>query len=144
MTAVHRLISDIAKETVDRITRRVISKLQRLKNGLLSGDDSGLENTWDEICAQKQSEESFYWEAYDETVRAIVSQQLNEVSRTQLQAIWLQTDAGMDWLVDHDEDAPLDVPLDRDDVLNYVVDELYQLAENWSNRRIRAFLDSNW
>jgi hypothetical protein len=35
----------------------------------LSGDDSELKTTWDEICAQVQYEHSIFWETYDEIVR---------------------------------------------------------------------------
>jgi hypothetical protein len=45
------IVSNLAEQVCQQITRKVISSLQALTNGLLSGDDSGLTNAWEEICA---------------------------------------------------------------------------------------------
>ncbi len=59
------------------IAERVIKSLQSLrKNCLLSGDDSGLETTWDEICVQVQTELSTYWDVYAETIRNCIREEL--------------------------------------------------------------------
>lgn len=141
MTPEARLLDSMAKEAVKRLVRCVILELQRMRE-LLSGDDSGLANVWDEICVQKQSEESFLWDAYDDTVRATVEKVLEKVSITEVQAIWLQTDEGEDWLVDNDEEDS-DIPWFQDDVVEYIMQEVYGVAANWSNRRIRRYLDNH-
>jgi len=61
------VVRELAEQICRRLTRRMIATLQKMNNGLLSGDDSGLKNAWDEICAQLQFEESFSWDVYDET-----------------------------------------------------------------------------
>jgi hypothetical protein len=50
--------------------------LRELVDGLQSGVDSGLTNTWEEICVQVQGEQSVLWDAYDVTVRQIVSMEV--------------------------------------------------------------------
>lgn len=64
-----RIVKAVAEAAAKRIARRVILGLQRMHH-TLSGDDSELVTTWDEICVQVQYEQSFFWDAYDETVRA--------------------------------------------------------------------------
>ena len=63
------LLKKFAKEIAIRIAKKTILALQKIEN-TLSGDDSGLKNTWDEICVQIQYEESLFWSAYDETVQS--------------------------------------------------------------------------
>jgi hypothetical protein len=138
MTPESRLISAFARKSTERFSRRVVRELQQIKD-LLSGDDSGLENVWDEICVQIQGQESFFWSAYDETVRAVVVAMLDKVPITELQVVWFQTDAGEEWLEDSDRRNP-ETPWNRDDVVEYIVAAVYDLAANWSNRRIRAYL----
>ena len=67
------VVRELAEQICRRLTRRMIATLQKMNNGLLSGDDSGLKNAWDEICAQLQFEESFSWDVYDETVRGLAA-----------------------------------------------------------------------
>jgi len=56
------IVHDLAKQICRRLTGRTIAALQELNACMLSGDDSGLVNVWDEICAQIQYEESGTWE----------------------------------------------------------------------------------
>ena len=46
--------------------RQTMTDLQHMKH-TPSGDDSELKTTWDDICAQVQSGQSYSWDAYDET-----------------------------------------------------------------------------
>ena len=143
MSTKRKLAEVSADQLVDRIVRRVISGLQRLKNCRLSGDDSGLENTWDEICVQVQEEESIYWDAYDETVRMFVDAELRKLTPAAMQVVWLQTEAGWDWSDDDssDEESQREIPACRDDVIPYIVKKIYDCAADWSNRRIRDYLE---
>ncbi|MBS3948993.1 MAG: hypothetical protein KGZ57_11990 [Dethiobacter sp.] len=50
-----KIISDIAESACEIIAKKVIRKLQQLKD-MLSGDDTPLKNVWDEICVQVQGE----------------------------------------------------------------------------------------
>ncbi len=65
-----QLLLALSSYHVRQISFAIINQLKAL-NGedfLLSGDDSGLENIWEEICVQAQGERSFHWDAYEEVI----------------------------------------------------------------------------
>lgn len=134
------IVRAVAEQAARRITHKVISVLQKMTD-TLSGDDSGLKTTWDEICVQVQFEASFSWDAYDETVRGIVERYVVKLPKNEREAIWLQTDAGMDW--DYEEPSDREAnPVCDNDIVDYLTsDYVYTEAGNWSNARIRAFID---
>jgi hypothetical protein len=109
------------------------------------GDDSRLRNVWEELCVQLQSEEGFGFAAYEETVRAIIEGCVQELPRYVVTALWLRTRAADDWrdrdgYTRFDQDRHL--PICDDDVVQYVLAEyVYPLGNDWSNARIRDFLD---
>jgi len=105
-----------------------------MRDGLQSGEDSGLASAWDEICVQVQGEHSVFWDAFDKTVRDLVTREVETLPTPVARALW-------DWL-DNTGELPADA--DRycaDDVTEYFVREIYKTADEWSNRRIRAFLE---
>jgi hypothetical protein len=134
------IVRAVADQAAKRITRKAIATLQQMTDRM-SGDDSGLETAWDEICVQMQHEQSFYWDAYDDTVRAILAGHAAELSKHEREALWLQTDAGNDWDCKEPEDREA-YPVCDDDIVNYLANEyVYGEAERWSNARIRAYLE---
>jgi hypothetical protein len=100
---------------------------------------------WDEVCAQVQHEESVYWDAYNDTMRAVIRAFVAALSKPEKQAAWLQTNRGIDWSDEIDKpdhgDEPDDVPVDIDDLVELVLQRIHNRAANWSNARIRAFLE---
>lgn len=136
-SAIVRAVADAAAQ---RITRRVVAALQDMQD-LMSGEDSGLANTWDEICVQVQYEESHSWQAYDQTVKALVSGCVAELPKHERDALWLQTDEGNDWDDTKPEQRAV-APIYPSDIVKYVTSEyVYKAAGRWSNDRIRAFID---
>jgi hypothetical protein len=134
------IVRAVAHQTSRRIIRKVIAGLQRIKD-TLSGDDSELKTTWDEICAQVQYEHSIFWETYDEIVRDMVRVYVAELPKHEREAIWLQTDAGSDWHCEEPEDRAAH-PVVDDDVVDYLVHEyVYPQAGRWSNVRIRDYIE---
>ncbi len=130
----------MAAQASRRITRKVIAHLQRMSH-LLSGDDTELETTWDEICVQVQYEESYFWDVYDETVRSIVRWCLESLAPHELDALWLQTDPGIEWSYD-DEESREPNPVFEDDIVAHLTrHHVYKAAEDWSNDRIRAYIE---
>src|SRR3982750_3304045 len=104
-----------------------------MTNGLLSGDDSGLRNTWDEICVQIQLERSFAWDVYEETVASLTRTAVEALQSFEREAIWLQTPEADDWSCE-DESERDEYPVVNDDVVYYLLNEkIYPLAANWSN-----------
>jgi len=134
------IVKTVAEQAIRGITRKVIADLQRMEH-ILSGDDSELKTNWDEICVEVQYEKSFAWDAYDETVKAIVAGCVCDVALHEREAIWLQTEPGSDW--DCDEPETRDAyPVVDDDIIEYIANEhIYSEAGRWSNSRIRAYID---
>jgi hypothetical protein len=132
----------LAEDSARRVTRKVTTGLQRMTH-TLSGDDSVLETVWDEICVQIQFEDSFAWDAYDQSVRALVGGIAADLSTHERAALWLQTDAGFDWNCE-DAEYREPKPFINDDIVDFLVrDHVYIAAGRWSNRRIRAYLDQS-
>jgi hypothetical protein len=137
------IVHAVAKEAATRITRKVVAELRRM-TVTMSGDDSELKTTWDEICAQVQYEESFYWDAYDQTVRAIVGAHIARLPKHEREALWLLTDAGSDWEWKEPEDREAD-PVRDDDIIDWVTREyVYAEAGTFSNARIRAYVERQY
>jgi hypothetical protein len=133
------IVHAVAQEASQRIAGKIIAALQGMRDKL-SGDDSELETIWDEICAQVQYEESILWDAYDETVRDMVGQYVAELPQYEREAIWFQTDAGIDWDCEEPEDREA-YPVVDDDIVDYLVYKyVYSQAADWSNARIEAYL----
>ncbi|MGW8157392.1 MAG: hypothetical protein ACWGKN_02545 [Desulfoprunum sp.] len=135
-----KVISEFAKEIAERISRKTIAALQKVKDIQL-GDDSGLKNAWDEICFQVQYEKSFIWDVYDETVRSFVFAYIEELKTYEKSALWFQTDNGWDWLYENEEEHELP-PIFGEDIVQYIVREyVYFKAGGWENHRLRAFFE---
>lgn len=138
----NRIVRVLAESVCQRIARKTIRALQRMttQDELLSGEDSGLTNVWEEICVQLQQEESFSWGAYKETIRVFVGYYIDEMSNHERKAVWLQTPEGEDWDSELDEERE-PYPVFNGDITNYIVyDYVLSKGNDWTNPRIRAFL----
>jgi len=135
------IVRDLARQVCRQITRRTITKLIRMTNYCLSGDDSELKNTWDEICVQVQDDQSFFWDEYVQTVSNTVAGEVMSLKPHELDAVYLQTPESWEWC-DEDPATREPYPVCSEDVVRHIVDN-YVLpeAEKWSNPRIRAFLE---
>lgn len=133
-----RIISDRAKRECQRISTRVMRGLQKLKgDSLLSGEDSILENTWDEICVQIQGERSIFWDAYILTVEQMMEDEVDKLGSLVQMPIWLQTENGRVWGSESNLPGPI-----VEDVTNHIIYEyLFVEAGKWSNSRIRAYFN---
>lgn len=139
-----KIISEIAREECENISKRVIKILQGMHEEMGSGEDTILKNVWEEICVQVQGEQSFTWEAYLECIRKIVSDELKLCSVQIEQAIWLQTQEGMDWECDN-EDEEATVAYFDDDMIEYLLhDYILTSAADWTSNTIERYLESNY
>lgn len=129
--------SERATETVVRKAIRVL----RAMPGVLSGADSELLNIWDEYCAQVQGEESTFWDEYEETVRQVVRGQCSGLEVPEREAVWLQTDRGIDWSFDQEDGYAGTIPVDDDDLVEHLANAVRNAAADYSNRRIERFLE---
>jgi hypothetical protein len=133
------IVNAVSHEAAQRLTRKVIADLQAMRD-TLSGDISGLKTTWDEICVQVQHQESIFWDDYDEIVRNMIGGYIAELAKYEREAIWMQTDAGIDWVCEEPKDRAA-YPVVDADIINYLIHKyVYSEAADWSNARIEAYL----
>ena len=131
-----------AEQLAQRLVRRFISALRKLNNPsmLLSSQDSGLKTVWDEICVQCQVDRFFVWDAYEMTIHAIIDGTVETLPRDEQVDLWLLTDAGWDWLYDQEDDqAQPEIVLSE--ITDLLRQRLLEAAEEYSNRRIRAYVE---
>ena len=134
------ITADLGETLRRRLVRGFIRELQRMQD-LLSGDDSGLRNTWDEICVQQQMEHSFSWRAYEATMDTIIEHRVSQLQPYELDTLWLLTPEGSDWDWDCELGEERDsYPVSESDVASYLMGELLGEANDWSNERISAYM----
>jgi hypothetical protein len=134
------VVAAFAEHVCRRLTHKTITTLQKMEASLLAGNDSGLQNVWDEICAQVQYEASYYWDTYDDTTRVLIEKEVEVLLPHEREALWLQTSEADDW---NCKDSSLrdPYPVAGDDIVEFLLQELYSRAGYWSNSRIRKYLD---
>ena len=137
MTAI---VTAVGKQAIRRIERKVIASFQRVVSGM-AGDDSELKTIWDEICAQVQHEESVFWNTYDEMVRTSVAVLVADLPQHEKEAAWLQTEEGNDWEWEDESERETHPVLESDIVEHIVTHHIYARAGEWTNARLRAYLD---
>lgn len=138
-----RIVSGLADRACLKIARKVVRTLQRMTD-VLSGEDSPIENVWDEICVQVQGEYSFYWEVYVDVVDQIVASQIDNLTTDVRLAIWLQTDEGVSWTIESNEDESQEPKPFEGDIVTYISDYVMHMASTWSNERIRRYFGREW
>ena len=145
------LNSRIADNATEIICDAAKASLLRNK-AMLSGDDSGLRNTWEEICVQVRGEKSLYWDAYECAMRSAVLGVLVFFDRSVIDNLWLHTDSGEELRYDleealaeggseSDEYVMPDIPADQDEIARDILSHhLIPLADAYSNPQIEAYL----
>jgi len=137
-----KIISDLAEAAGKRLSRKVIRSLTKMSDGMQSGDDTPLKNIWDEICVQVQDEKSGMWDHYLDTIQPIILGEVVELDAATKQAIWLQTDEGIDWSVDNEDQEDQEVPIVCEDIAKFILDSfVLSAAADWTNKRIEKYLE---
>jgi hypothetical protein len=111
--------------------------------GMLSGDHSGLDNVWDEVCVQTQYDESVSWQTYQLVIRGMAEGLFESLEPHEQEALWWITpeaEQREDDVAFGKSDAESPRPLAEDSV-QLLIDRVLSLAGNWSNSRIRSFAD---
>lgn len=130
------ILLPFANDLATKITKECISFFEE-STQTMSGDDSQLGNVWEEICVQVQSEHSFYWEAYDETVRSLISDYVSKLKVHEALALWYLTEGYFNWDQKSEDEKP---PVYDGDLIEYIVQNFYQKAVNFTSDSIEAFL----
>lgn len=83
------------------LVNQVIADIKALReNCRLSGDDSGLEDVWEEFKSQMQGQHSIYFAAYEHTILGLCLQRLGSLGPERQAILWLWSRAFYDWLED--------------------------------------------
>jgi hypothetical protein len=132
-----QLIQRMAADIGERLTRRLIRRLQSLVPGVLA--DEGAANLWDEICLQTRRE-SILDELYAEDIARRLNALVGELPDLERLALWLQTYNGEVW-VEHNHDLDFVAAMlavSDNDITNYVMSEHVDYERmNYENKRIR-------
>ena len=141
MNVEEQVVRALALRISSDIARKTARALRKLTENLALGDDTGLKNTWEEVCVQIQYEQSVLWDAYEDTIDAIILAHVEKLEQYEMIAIWLQTTEGIDWQVDcEDQETP---PFSTGDIVEYVRGmHLFELAGKYTNRRILDYLNN--
>lgn len=133
------------KELAKPIANHVSRQLMAMTSPLMSGEDSGLKNVWDEICVQVQDEHSVFWSAYVDVIEGCILAELEPLKRLELDALWLCTEQGLEWAFE-ERSEPRPFPgHSLDEITTYILDEhLLPMAAYWSNARIRRYMEREY
>lgn len=135
------IISAWAGKLGTEITNKVISELSDM-DADLSGDNSGLLNVWEEICAQVQREESYAWPAYVETIRTLLQVAIEELDRASQMALWAVTDEGWDYIYDYGDepDSAVSAPLCTDDTVAHLMGQILSAAADYESPSLYQYI----
>ena len=134
------IVSALANEIANKLTRKTILALQRMSD-TLSGDESGLENVWDEICVQLQEGQPCHWDIYDLTVRSLIECDVFQLKNFEKLALWVQTDSYFDWDSEKQDDEQLP-QIFEGDIVDFLLKEyVYSEAMDWKNSKITKYLE---
>lgn len=113
-------------------------------DSLLSGDDSGLKSTWEEICVQVQQEETVFWDNYITTIEILLLAKIEDLSLSERQLLWLSTEAGSEWRDENENDCSEDnvSPVFADDIVEELKSNLLSIAGEYKNSRITKYINA--
>lgn len=137
-----KIIAGIAKSECKRISGSIIDDFERMTEGMSSGDDSPLNSIWDEICVQVQGEQSVIWGAYLEMIRVAIHFEVKKLDAEIQQAIWLQTDEGIDSEIDNVGNEA--ATFCEDDIKSYLQKIVLSAAADWTSEGIEKYLTKEY
>lgn len=126
-----------ATELAARAAARAVRQLAKMP-ATLSGD-SGLRTVWEEFCVQVKGEQSVDWELYEDTVKECISGTLISLTHLQQVALWMQSDAAIDWLSEHEDGSKLPGVFEPD-VVEVVYSVVWRLADESKNPHVARYL----
>ena len=125
------------------LSRKAISALKKLKgDNLLSPDDHGLKNAWEEICVQKQGEESVLWDAWEDTIEMVIIDILGRTDKEILKFLSIMDDEEYEQIENGDFNYHY-YKHSIESVLRVVKDYIINESVNYSNKRIQNYLDNH-
>jgi hypothetical protein len=116
------------------IKNKIINKLKKIKEPLLS-NDSRLKTFWDEYCAQLQDEQSFYFDAYEDTIKNYI------IAEMELQPQPIQNLIDFCENEDFDQNNNADqFVYDRQKAIDEILQDIEIEASNFESKRLNNYL----
>ncbi|MDO5445702.1 MAG: hypothetical protein Q4F31_08790 [Eubacteriales bacterium] len=128
-----KIVQDLAADLSAKITDACIERLKSLSDSLLPDDEKVLENTWEEICVQVQSEESNFWEVYDDTVSEILCKELSKLPDYSIAALQFAEDFN---------ESDFAYEYDIDELTAILKNAVYEKAGEYQSDSVSRFLES--
>jgi len=148
MTVADRLTYYWSEKIAKIIANKTKSFLENQKD-LLGGDDTCLENNWEEYCIQVQGDEwIFAGEAYINHIESLFENYYNELAKEEQFTLWLESQDGQDWYWqdenrDNIEFTYEQAPVFFDDCVKLIMSELNEIAMNFENDNITNYIEYN-
>lgn len=142
MTVDERLQFYWAQKVRDDLVMKTMNFLMQQKD-LTSGDDTCLENNWEEYCVQVQNEEFLSWDAYQDHIEMLMRGYFEELPPVEQLTLWLYGDEGMDWYYkeNRDEDVEIEnIPIIFEECHRELLSALNDVAMEYSNDNIERYL----
>ena len=137
-----KIVSDLAYELKEKLTKKVIALLKEDKTPL-QDEKSCLDTVWEEFCISVQEKDSLYLELdYKKHVLDLYHEKFNELKRYEKVAIWLKTPDGIDWIYDKkDISCALEnVPFHFEACENCLYSLILEIAKNYDNDNIYRYI----
>ncbi len=147
MTVADRLSYYWSKQVAIGIADKTKAFLENQKD-LTSGDDTCLENNWEEYCLQVQHEESIAWDAYIDHIESLFQGFYEELPKEQQFTLWLETDDGQEWYWNDDNRTNDEFKCDEAPVyfefcVGLLMAELNDKAVNFKSDNITNYIEYN-
>jgi len=100
-------VDKLVEVRLDALAEQAIANFKAIRtDSKASGDDSPLEDVWEEFKDQVQNDESFYWDDFEETFLGICGAYVKELSPFEFRLLWYWTDGYVQWHEDREEEPP--------------------------------------
>lgn len=142
MTVDERLQFYWAQKVRDDLVMKTMNFLIQQKD-LTSGDDTCLENNWEEYCVQVQDEESIAWDAYKDHIETLFSGYFEELLQAEQLTLWLDCDDGRNWYYDQNRETDFkidDAPIIFEACHRELLSALNDVAMEYTNDHIERYL----
>lgn len=164
-----KIISSFAKDNCEKVTEKVIKKLQEKTEDMQSEDYSPLKNYWEAICIQIQDQLWTNWETFLDIASNFIEKEVDRLNVEIKESIWFQTDEGKDWDEDNkdkeeeniigknnysefyfiqiepkiefvEKKIPDSVEYNVEDITEYILrDYILKKASDWTNKRVEKY-----
>ncbi|MCY1515563.1 hypothetical protein D9M68_501520 [compost metagenome] len=134
------IVASWAAKLSGRAVNDMVLRLEGME-ATLSGD-SGLENVWEEVCAQVQGEESIDWSTYEDIIVDLLHSVVKGLDRDAQLALWAATDAGWDYIYDHhaDKNGAVGAPLDIGAIVAKLKEDVLSAAADYESPSLYRYL----